>query len=188
MYVIYTVGNYVTDNLTCERVCGRFHLHMYTGWRGRRGGWMAGSFVECGLILMGTDDKQRKQASSLPGEICLLLPACSGAIHGNVASLSSSIFHPLGSHLNDHHGSTQLRLYRAHRKYRVLKCEVGLTLPRDRLDIRVCNCVGEQVWVHLQLYYYYRIEYRTTDLSRKGGLSSSPSLNLNEETIFSSGN
>lgn len=32
------------------------------------------SFVECGLILMGTDDKQRKQASSLPGEICLLLP------------------------------------------------------------------------------------------------------------------
>ena len=23
---------------------------------------------------MGTDDKQRKQASSLPGEICLLLP------------------------------------------------------------------------------------------------------------------
>ena len=40
------------------------------------------SFVECGLILMGTDDKQRKQASSLPGEICLLLPGLQwGPIH-----------------------------------------------------------------------------------------------------------
>lgn len=39
-------------------------------------------FVECGLILMGTDDKQRKQASSLPGEICLLLPGLQwGPIH-----------------------------------------------------------------------------------------------------------
>jgi len=37
------------------------------------GGRARASFVECGLILMGTDDKQRKQASSLPGEICLLL-------------------------------------------------------------------------------------------------------------------
>lgn len=75
-------------------VAGSTYLHMYTGSRDRRGGW----FVECGLILMGTDDKQRKQASSLPGEICLLLLACSGAIHGgNVASLSSSIFHPRAS-------------------------------------------------------------------------------------------
>lgn len=47
---------------------------MYTSG-GRRGvaGRGRASFVECGLILMGTDDKQRKQASSLPGEICLLL-------------------------------------------------------------------------------------------------------------------
>lgn len=47
--------------------------------RGVRGA-ARGSLVECGLILMGTDDKQRKQASSLPGEICLLFPACSRAI------------------------------------------------------------------------------------------------------------
>lgn len=44
---------------------------MYTSGRPPWGG--RASFVECGLILMGTDDKQRKQASSLPGEICLLL-------------------------------------------------------------------------------------------------------------------
>lgn len=60
-------------------------VRMYVRQRARRrdytyvhiGGpqWGPGaSFVECGLILMGTDDKQRKQASSLPGEICLLLP------------------------------------------------------------------------------------------------------------------
>lgn len=115
----------VTDDLTCESVCGRFYLHVERGnERGRRGGWMAGSFVECGLILMGTDDKQRKQASSLPGEICLLLPACSGAIHGNVAQ--TTMTHPLSlislcpcyktpvlplylflHHLNDHRASTQ---------------------------------------------------------------------------------
>lgn len=50
----------------------RFYTYVHTGrppWGGRA--WA--SFVECGLILMGTDDKQRKQASSLPGEICLLL-------------------------------------------------------------------------------------------------------------------
>lgn len=45
---------------------------MYTSG-GRRGVAGRASFVECGLILMGADDKQRKQASSLPGEICLLL-------------------------------------------------------------------------------------------------------------------
>ena len=60
-------------------------LPLYVHKLGGGDAGMAGSFVECGLILMGTDDKQRKQASSLPGEICLLLPACSGAIHGNVA-------------------------------------------------------------------------------------------------------
>lgn len=60
-------------------------VRMYVRRRARRRGytyvhiggppWGPGaSFVECGLILMGTDDKQRKQASSLPGEICLLLP------------------------------------------------------------------------------------------------------------------
>lgn len=46
---------------------------MYTSGRPPWGGRARASFVECGLILMGTDDKQRKQASSLPGEICLLL-------------------------------------------------------------------------------------------------------------------
>lgn len=70
--------------------------------RPSRGWWMAGLFVECGLILMGTDDKQRKQASSLPGEICLLLAACSGAIHASVYRVRFI------------QRAAVLRLYRAH--------------------------------------------------------------------------
>lgn len=50
----------------------RLYTYVHTG-RPPWGGRARASFVECGLILMGTDDKQRKQASSLPGEICLLL-------------------------------------------------------------------------------------------------------------------
>lgn len=49
------------------------------------------SFVECGLILMGTDDKQRKQASSLPGEICLLLPGVQwGPIHAYTSTSTTT--------------------------------------------------------------------------------------------------
>lgn len=53
-------------------VRSRASIPMYTSG-GRRGVAGRASFVECGLILMGTDDKQRKQASGLSGEICLLL-------------------------------------------------------------------------------------------------------------------
>lgn len=55
----------------CVCVCIRCRLYLCTHRPTAVG---RASFVECGLILMGTDDKQRKQASSLPGEICLLLP------------------------------------------------------------------------------------------------------------------
>lgn len=55
----------------CVYVCIRCRLYLCTHRPTAVG---RASFVECGLILMGTDDKQRKQASSLPGEICLLLP------------------------------------------------------------------------------------------------------------------
>lgn len=62
------------DGNTQYTASSRVSIPMYTSG-GRRGAAGRGraSFVECGLILMGTDDKQRKQASSLPGEICLLL-------------------------------------------------------------------------------------------------------------------
>lgn len=64
-------------NICKPRVCTRStYVHIGGGRR-----WGQGcSFAECGLILMGTDDKQRKQASSLSGEICLLLAGLHGGL------------------------------------------------------------------------------------------------------------
>ena len=92
-------------------------------------GSLVRSFVECGLILMGTDDKQHKQASSLPGEICLLLAACSRAIH----TFHTQLPHTIHAHTSGNTGRSWIF------HYSVLVTSTLAPLPSSMVGISGTN-------------------------------------------------
>lgn len=89
------------------------------------------SFVECGLILMGTDDKQRKQASSLPGEICLLLPGLQwGPIHAYTCTSTTTHDHDVGKDgCDDENYDQDVDLFQRMRKQYGALGSIGHTRP-----------------------------------------------------------